>query len=167
MSIVKKKPYLDPVLKAQFRAGGQEIKQKDRHDDVFKIYSCLKEFETANDETLNPEMKFSIQSKPSIQPDTNFPATNLADTDLADTDLPATNLLDTDLPITHLIPSNLRSLSEKICRVEESGSYTQQPAERSHLNFSRPTESPSVVTGRAAAIFSCPIACPEAPEARN
>ena len=113
MSIVKEKPQLDPVLKAQPGAGGQEIEQKDRQDNVFKIYSCLKEFETANFETPNPEMKFSIQSKPSIQPDTNFPATNLPDT---------------DLPITHLIPSNLRSLSRKICRVAESGLNLLQPA---------------------------------------
>lgn len=62
MSIVKEKPQLDPVLKAHPGAIGQEIEQKNRHDDALKLYSCLKEFETANFETLNPKMKFSIQS---------------------------------------------------------------------------------------------------------
>lgn len=61
MSIVKEKPQLDFVLKAHPGVIGQEIEQKDRHDDALKIYSCLKEFETANFETLNPKMKFSIQ----------------------------------------------------------------------------------------------------------
>lgn len=183
MSIVKEKPYLDPVLKVHHGTGGRGIKQKDRHDGVFKIYSCLKEFETANFETQNPEMKFSIQSQPSIQPETNLSAnnpletnqsatnlleTNQSATNLLEINLPAINLLYTNLPettlrITQLIHSNLRSLSEKICRVEESGLNFLQAAERSHLNFVRPTERPSVVTGRAAALF----ACPEAPEARN
>ena len=62
MSIVKEKTQLDLVLKAHPGAIGQEIEQKDRHDDALKIYSCLKEFETAIFETLNPKMKFSIQS---------------------------------------------------------------------------------------------------------
>ncbi|MHC1754222.1 MAG: hypothetical protein AB9861_02105 [Methanosarcina sp.] len=60
MSIVKEKPQLDLVL-AHPEATGQEIEQKDRHNDALKIYSCFKEFETANFETLNPKMKFSIQ----------------------------------------------------------------------------------------------------------
>ncbi|AKB74574.1 hypothetical protein MSLAZ_1313 [Methanosarcina lacustris Z-7289] len=62
MSIIKEKPQLDPVLKAHPGAIGQEIKQKNRHDDALKLYSCLKEFETVNFETLNPKRKFSIQS---------------------------------------------------------------------------------------------------------
>ncbi|KKG10965.1 hypothetical protein EO95_13180 [Methanosarcina sp. 1.H.T.1A.1] len=61
MSIVKEKPQLDFVLKAHPGAIGQGIKQKDRSNNALKIYSCFKEFETANFETLNPNMKFSIQ----------------------------------------------------------------------------------------------------------
>jgi hypothetical protein len=61
MSIVKEKPQLDPVLKAHPGAAGQEFEQKERHNDALEIYSCFKEFETANFETLNPKMKFSIQ----------------------------------------------------------------------------------------------------------
>ncbi len=62
MSIVKEKPQLDLVLKAHPGVIGQEIEQKNRHDDTLKTYSCFKEFETVNSETLNPKMKFSIQS---------------------------------------------------------------------------------------------------------
>lgn len=61
MWIVKEKPQLDLVLKAHPGATGQKIEQKDRHDDALNTYSCFKEFETANFETLNPKMKFSIQ----------------------------------------------------------------------------------------------------------
>lgn len=61
MSIVKEKPQLDLVFKAHPGAIGQEIEQKDRHNDAFEIYGCFKELETANFETLNPKMKFSIQ----------------------------------------------------------------------------------------------------------
>lgn len=60
MSIVNEKPQLDLVL-ALPGATGQEIEQKYRHNDALKIYSCFKEFETANFETLNPKMKFSVQ----------------------------------------------------------------------------------------------------------
>ena len=56
MSIVNEKPQLDLVL-ALPRATGQEIEQKERHNDAFKICSCFKEFETANFETRNPKMK--------------------------------------------------------------------------------------------------------------
>ena len=69
MSIVKEKPHLDYVLACP-GAIGQEYEQKDRHDDTLKILVCFKEFETANLETLNPEMKFSIQ------PDTYFTSSN-------------------------------------------------------------------------------------------
>ncbi|AKB32807.1 hypothetical protein MSSIH_2117 [Methanosarcina siciliae HI350] len=119
---------------------------------MFKICSCLKEFETANFETLNPEMKFSTRSKhsipkPSIQPNRYLPANNL--------------------PVIHLIPPNPISLSGKIsgktCRVEESGFNFLQPAERSPFYLVRSTESPSIVTGRATALS----AFPKASEARN
>lgn len=60
MSIVIEKPQLDYVL-AHPGANGQEIEQKDRRNDVFKIYSCFKESRTANFETQNPKIKFSIQ----------------------------------------------------------------------------------------------------------
>lgn len=152
MSIVKEKPYLDPVLKIQHQKGRQEIKQKDSHYDVFKIYSCLKELETANFETLIPKMKFSTQSKPSIQPDKYLLAT----------ELPTTNL-----PAIRLIPPNLcfvsGRISGKTCRVEESDCNFLQPVKRSLFNFVRLTESSSSVTGRATAL----CACPKAPEARN
>ncbi|MDD3248615.1 MAG: hypothetical protein PHF18_17440 [Methanosarcina sp.] len=62
MSIVKEKPQLDLVLKTHPGVIGQEIEQKNRHDDAIKIYSCFKEFEKVNFETLNPKMNFSIQS---------------------------------------------------------------------------------------------------------
>ena len=60
MSIVNEKPQLDLVL-ALPGATGQEIEQKERHNDALKICSCFKEFETANFETRNPKMKSSIQ----------------------------------------------------------------------------------------------------------
>ena len=60
MSIVNEKPQLDLVL-ALPGATGQEIEQKERNNDALKICSCFKEFETANFETRNPKMKFSIQ----------------------------------------------------------------------------------------------------------
>lgn len=60
MSIVNEKPQLDLVL-ALPGAIRQEIEQKDRHNGELKIFSCFKEFKTANFETRNPKMKFSIQ----------------------------------------------------------------------------------------------------------
>jgi hypothetical protein len=60
MSIVKEKPQLDLVL-THPGASGQEIEQKDRHNDALKNYSCFKEFKTVNFETLNPKMNFPIQ----------------------------------------------------------------------------------------------------------
>lgn len=57
-----KKPKIDLVLKAHKGASRQEVKQKDRYTDKFKTYSCLKEFETANFETRNPKIRFSISS---------------------------------------------------------------------------------------------------------
>lgn len=60
MSIVNEKPQLDLVL-ALPGATGQEIEQKERYNDALKIYSCFKEFETADFETRNSKMKFSIQ----------------------------------------------------------------------------------------------------------
>ncbi|WP_292389997.1 hypothetical protein [Methanosarcina sp. UBA5] len=55
-----KKPEIDLVLEAQKGAARQKIEQKDRYTDKFKTYSCLREFETANFETLNSEMRFFI-----------------------------------------------------------------------------------------------------------
>jgi len=54
-------------LEAYKGAARQEVEQKDRLTDKFKIHSCFKEFEPANFETLNPEtlnlkMKFSTPS---------------------------------------------------------------------------------------------------------
>jgi hypothetical protein len=63
MSIANKKPQLDLVMSLP-GATGQEIEQKDRHNDAVKIYSCFKEFEAADFETRNPKMKFSIQPSP-------------------------------------------------------------------------------------------------------
>lgn len=126
MSIVNKKPQLDLVL-ALPEAIGQEIEQKERHNDAIKNYSCFKEFEAANFETRNPKMKFSIQ------------------------------------PGVYSISSNTRTLSGKICKVEESGLTFLQTAETVYLNFNRLSESYSVVTGRALEFLSCP----EAPENRN
>ena len=60
MQIVKEKPQIDLVLKAYILVIRQEIEQKDRHIDALKIYNCLNEFETANFETQNPEMKYLI-----------------------------------------------------------------------------------------------------------
>jgi hypothetical protein len=57
-----KKPEIDLVLKAHRGAARQEVKQKDRSTDEFKIYSYLREFETANFETRNPKMRFSSSS---------------------------------------------------------------------------------------------------------
>ncbi|AKB78761.1 hypothetical protein MSHOH_2278 [Methanosarcina horonobensis HB-1 = JCM 15518] len=126
MSIVKEKPRLDLVL-AHPGATGQEFEQKDRHNDALKTYSCFKEFETANFETRNPEMKLFIH------------------------------------PGTYFTPSNVRSLSGKICKVEESGLCFLQTAERNYQNFNLLTESYSFLTGRASELCSCP----EAPENRN
>ena len=62
---IAKKPKIDPVLKACAHADRQEIEQKERYTDLLKIHSCLKEFETANFKTRNPEMKFFVQSSAS------------------------------------------------------------------------------------------------------
>jgi hypothetical protein len=59
-----KKPYIDLVLKAYNGAARQAVEQKERSDKL-KIHSCLKEFETANFETLNPKMRFLIPSSTS------------------------------------------------------------------------------------------------------
>lgn len=126
MSIVNKKPQLDLVL-ALPEAIGQEIEQKERHNDALKIYSCFKEFETANIETQNPETKFSIQ------------------------------------PSVYSISSNTSTLSDNVCKVEESGLTFLRAAEIGYLNFNQLTESCSIVTGRASEILSCP----EAPKRRN
>ena len=143
MSIVKEKPQLDLVLKAHPGVIGQEIEQKNRHDDTLKIYSYFKElnrhddtlkiysyfkeFESVNFETLNPKMKFSIQSG------------------------------------TCSILPNASTLSGKISGVEKSGLNPLQTAERSHFNFNQLTESYSIVTGRTPELCSCP----KTPEARN
>lgn len=55
-----KKPEIDLVLKAQKGAARQEVKQKDRYTEKFETYNCLKEFKTANFETLNRKMRFFI-----------------------------------------------------------------------------------------------------------
>jgi hypothetical protein len=54
------KPEIDLVLEAQKGVARQKVEQKGRYIDKFKTYSCLKEFEIANFETLNPEMRFFI-----------------------------------------------------------------------------------------------------------
>ncbi len=55
-----KKPEIDLVLEAQKGVTRQKVKQKGRYTDKLKTYSCLKESETTNFETLNPEMRFII-----------------------------------------------------------------------------------------------------------
>ena len=57
-----KKPKIALVLKVHKGASRQEVKQKDRFKDKFKTYSCLKELKTANFETRNPKIRFSISS---------------------------------------------------------------------------------------------------------
>jgi hypothetical protein len=56
------KPKIDRVLETHKETARQEVEQKDRYTDKLKTHSCLKEFETANFETRNPEMRFSIPS---------------------------------------------------------------------------------------------------------
>lgn len=65
MQITDEKPQIDDVIEAQIRANGHEIEQKDGHDDAFEIYSCFREFKTANFETQNPEVKYLISFKTS------------------------------------------------------------------------------------------------------
>jgi len=60
MQITNEKPQIDLVIDAHIRANGQEIEQKDRYNEAFEIYSCLREFGTANFETQNPEVKYLI-----------------------------------------------------------------------------------------------------------
>lgn len=60
MQITNEKPTIDPVTKAYLRVKRQEIEQKDRSNDIFEMHSCFRELETANFETLNPEMKHLI-----------------------------------------------------------------------------------------------------------
>lgn len=55
-----KKPEIDLVLEAQKGVSRQKIEQKGRYTDKLKTYSCFKELETANFETLNPEMRLFI-----------------------------------------------------------------------------------------------------------
>jgi len=57
-----KKPKIDLVLKAYQGAARQGVTQKDRYTDKFKTHSYLWKFETANFETKNPKMRFSISS---------------------------------------------------------------------------------------------------------
>jgi len=54
------KPEIDLVLEAQKGVARQKVEQKGQYTDKFRTYSCLKEFETTNFETLNPEMRFFI-----------------------------------------------------------------------------------------------------------
>lgn len=55
-----KKPYIDLVLKAHNEAARQEVEQKDRTLDNLRTHGCLKKLETANFETRNPKIRFSI-----------------------------------------------------------------------------------------------------------
>lgn len=55
-----KKPYIDLVLKAHNEAARQEVEQKDRTLDKLRTHRCLKKHETANFETRNPKIRFSI-----------------------------------------------------------------------------------------------------------
>jgi hypothetical protein len=56
MQIIYENPQIDDVIKAHIRANGHEIEQKDSYNDAFEIYSCFKEFDTANFETQNSEV---------------------------------------------------------------------------------------------------------------
>ncbi len=60
MQITNEKPQIDNVIEAHIRANGHEIEQKDRYNDTFEIYSCFREFETANIETQKPGVKYLI-----------------------------------------------------------------------------------------------------------
>jgi hypothetical protein len=66
MQITNEKPQIDHVIDAHIRANGHEIEQKDRSNDEFEIYSCFREFETANLETQKPEVKYLISFITSI-----------------------------------------------------------------------------------------------------
>jgi hypothetical protein len=55
-----KKPYIDLVLKAHNEVARQEVEQKDRTLDKLRTHGCLKKYETANFETRNPIISFSI-----------------------------------------------------------------------------------------------------------
>jgi hypothetical protein len=66
MQITNEKPQIDGVIEAHLRASGHEIEQKDRYNDVFEIYSCFREFETAEFETQSPEVKCLISFITSI-----------------------------------------------------------------------------------------------------
>ncbi len=66
MQIVNEKPQIDLVFEAHIGTSRQEFEQKDRNTDSIKIYSCFKEFGTANFEARNPKkMKFSTSSSTS------------------------------------------------------------------------------------------------------
>jgi len=69
-----KKPEIDLVLEAQKGAARQEVEQKDRYTDKLKTYSCLKEFETADFETLNPEIRLFITYSDSTLSGSTFKA---------------------------------------------------------------------------------------------
>jgi hypothetical protein len=60
MQITNEKPQIDDVIEAHIRANGQKIEQKERLNNAFEIYSCFREFKTANSETQNPEMKYLV-----------------------------------------------------------------------------------------------------------
>jgi hypothetical protein len=60
MQITNEKPPIDLVIEAHIRANGQEIEQKDRYNKAFEIYSCFREFGTADFETQNPKVKYLI-----------------------------------------------------------------------------------------------------------
>jgi hypothetical protein len=69
MQITKEKPQIDVVFEAHIRVNRQKIKQKNRYTDAFDICSCLTEFETANFEIRNPEMKYLISFNTSTPSD--------------------------------------------------------------------------------------------------
>jgi len=66
MQITNEKHQIDNVIEPHLRASGHEIEQKDRYDDAFEIYSCFREFETAEFETQSPEVKCLISFITSI-----------------------------------------------------------------------------------------------------
>jgi hypothetical protein len=64
MQTIKAKPKIDSVSKARIWATGQQIEQKNRHNDSLKSCGFLKEFKTANFEIHSSKMIFSTLPEP-------------------------------------------------------------------------------------------------------
>lgn len=97
MQIVQEKPIITAVLKSKKLVIGQKDKQTERHTGALKIYSCLKEFETANFETPNPKMTLIDLSNPSTLPGNMY---SLKKTGLAFLNLAVKNYLESRLELT-------------------------------------------------------------------